>query len=67
MGESSVEDRLTDCVLGTNGGYRPGPLVAAATPSPLTSLRGLRSCGVEFAFGREIIAPWGEGYQGTEP
>lgn len=60
-----IESILSDSALGQTGAFAAGPNVSDAVSVPAAQIHGLAANGLEFSFERELVAPWGEGYEGT--
>ena len=53
--EGIVESRQSDCVLGKDGGYRPGPSFAKVTDRPDDRFLTLRTNGLAVITGRTVF------------
>lgn len=60
-----IDDRLADCILSVEPGHPPGPRIADALEVPAGPMLGGAVNGLEMVVGREVTAPWGDGYDGT--
>lgn len=56
-GDGIIMPTATDCVLGAESGYPPGPRYDVATTVPSAYLLGLRANGLEVSTDRQVFHP----------
>lgn len=60
-----IERHLSDSALGFTGAFAAGPNVGEVVAVPSSQIHRVAANGLEFSFERELVAPWGEGYERT--
>lgn len=60
-----IERHLSDSALGFNGAFAAGPNVGDVVTVSPAHVHRLSANGLEFSFERELVAHWGDGYEGT--